>query len=137
MIEDLLDISRVSRGKFHLKFETVGVSTIVDEALLKVWHFVEQREHELKVQRTDEDLFVWGDPLRLQQVLSNLLLNAAIQRRVVGASCCKCWPRKNALCFAFAITATGCRRNCLVGCSTCTPRWSGRLKVPAAARAWG
>ena len=77
MIEDLLDISRVSRGKFHLQFETVSVSTIVDEALVKVWHFIEQREHELKVQRTEEDLFVWGDPLRLQQVLSNLLLNAA------------------------------------------------------------
>jgi signal transduction histidine kinase len=77
MIEDLLDISRVSRGNFRLQFESVSLSSVIDEALVKVWHSVEQREHELRVQRSDENLVVWGDALRLQQVLANLLRNAA------------------------------------------------------------
>jgi signal transduction histidine kinase len=77
MIEDLLDISRVSRGKFRLQFEAVSVKSIVDEALVKVWHYIEQRGHELRVDRSEDEMHVWGDPLRLQQVLSNLLRNAA------------------------------------------------------------
>ncbi len=77
MIDDLVDISRVSRGKFRLEFEPIGVETIVDEALPKVRRLIEERDHELIVERPAENLILWGDPLRLQQVLTNLLRNAA------------------------------------------------------------
>jgi signal transduction histidine kinase len=77
MIDDLLDISRVTRGKFRMQFERVDAMTEVDGALQKVQHLIESREHELTVQRCQEALPVWADPLRLEQVLTNLLTNAA------------------------------------------------------------
>jgi signal transduction histidine kinase len=77
MIDDLLDISRVSRGKFRLELEPVGVAGIVDEALEEVRHIIEDRDHELVINRADDELILWGDPLRLQQIVSNLLRNAA------------------------------------------------------------
>jgi signal transduction histidine kinase len=77
MIDDLLDISRVSRGKFRLEFEPIGVASIVDEVLEEVEHIIDDRDHELTVTRADDELIVWGDPLRLEQIVSNLLRNAA------------------------------------------------------------
>jgi signal transduction histidine kinase len=77
MIDDLLDISRVSRGKFRLEFEPIAVATIVDDAVHEVRRIIDDRDHELVVERADNDLILWGDPLRLQQIVSNLLRNAA------------------------------------------------------------
>ena len=77
MIDDLLDISRVSRGKFRLEFEPIGVVSIIDQALAEVRHAIDERDQELIVERPVENSILWGDPLRLQQVLTNLLRNAA------------------------------------------------------------
>src|SRR5205823_6136740 len=77
MIEDLLDISQVSRGKFRLKFEVVDFSTLVDDAVEKAQSFIAARGHELLVERPASELTLWGDPVRLQQVITNLLTNAA------------------------------------------------------------
>jgi len=77
MIDDLLDISRVARGKFRLEFQVVDASDVVTAALEKVRHHIESRGHELTVERTAEKLPVCCDPLRLEQVLTNLLTNAA------------------------------------------------------------
>lgn len=77
MIDDLVDISRVSRGKFRLEFEPVAVSGVVDESLEKVQHYIEERDLEFTVERADTDQILWCDPLRLQQVITNLLRNAA------------------------------------------------------------
>ena len=77
MIDDLVDISQVSRGKFRLEFEPIAVASIVDEAIDEVQRVIDERDHELVIDRADSDLILWGDPLRLQQVLSNLLRYAA------------------------------------------------------------
>jgi len=77
LISDLMDISRVSRGNFRLELEPIDVASVVEEALTKVRRQIEERDHELKVEQPSETLIVWGDPLRLQQVLANLLQNAA------------------------------------------------------------
>jgi signal transduction histidine kinase len=77
MIDDLVDISRVSRGKFRLEFEPINVGELVDEALKSGKRYIDQRDHELIVERTTDELILWGDPLRLQQVITNLLRNAA------------------------------------------------------------
>jgi signal transduction histidine kinase len=77
MIEDLLDISQVSRGKFRLRFEAVDVSTLVEDALEKAEGFIAGRGHELSIERPTGELTLWGDPVRLQQVITNLLTNAA------------------------------------------------------------
>jgi signal transduction histidine kinase len=77
MIDDLLDISQVSRGKFRIKFQAVDVSTLVADAVEKSQAVVARRGHELTVEPPTEELTVWGDPVRLQQVITNLLTNAA------------------------------------------------------------
>jgi len=77
MIDDLLDISQVSKGKFRLRCEPVEVSTLVDDAIDKSRSLVEGRGHELTVERPSDGLAIWGDPVRLQQVITNLLTNAA------------------------------------------------------------
>jgi signal transduction histidine kinase len=77
MIDDLLDISQVSRGKFRIKFEAVEVSTLVADAIEKSQVFVARRGHELTIEGPAEELTIWGDPARLQQVIANLLTNAA------------------------------------------------------------
>ncbi len=77
MIDDLMDISQVSRGKFRLRFELVDVSGLIEDSLEKAESFVANRGHELSVERPATPLVLWGDPLRLQQVITNLLSNAA------------------------------------------------------------
>jgi signal transduction histidine kinase len=77
MIDDLLDISQVSRGKFRIKFEVVDVSTLINEALEKSEPVIAARGHELSVERPAGELTLRGDPGRLQQVITNLLTNAA------------------------------------------------------------
>lgn len=77
MIDDLLDISRVSRGKFRLGFELVDASEIIDGAVEKTKHLIESRGHQLEVSRESPDMPIWADPLRLEQVLTNLIANAA------------------------------------------------------------
>lgn len=77
MIDDLVDIARVSRGKFRMEFEPVGVAGIVDDALDVAQRFIKERDHELIVSRAPEDMILWCDPLRIKQVITNLLRNAA------------------------------------------------------------
>jgi signal transduction histidine kinase len=77
MIDDLVDIAQVSRGKFRLDFEPIAIANVVDEAIEEGRRAVEERDHVLVVERTDDDMILWGDPLRLQQILSNLLRHAA------------------------------------------------------------
>src|SRR4051812_19034929 len=77
MIEDLLDISKVSRGKFRIESQVVDVTTLVNAALKEVDQFIIAREHELIVDGPPEGLKLWGDPVRLEQVITNLLTNAA------------------------------------------------------------
>jgi signal transduction histidine kinase len=77
MIDDLVDIARVSRGKFRLEFEPVGVAGIVDDALAVVQRQIKDKDHELVIIRPAEDMILWCDSLRVQQVITNLLRNAA------------------------------------------------------------
>jgi len=77
MIDDLLDISNVARGKFRMRFEAVRVSSLMDASLEKAASLVASRDHVLTVKRPDSEMSLWGDPVRLQQVITNLLANAA------------------------------------------------------------
>ena len=76
LVDDLLDVSRVTRGKIELKREQVALDQVLGKAVEMASLLVEQRRHRLEVEI--EDGLVWeGDPVRLAQVVSNLLTNAA------------------------------------------------------------
>ena len=77
LIDDLLDVSRITRGKISLRKEVLNLSPIVSSAVEVVRPLMEERKHELVVSVTNGALRLEGDSLRLEQILVNLLTNAA------------------------------------------------------------
>jgi PAS domain S-box-containing protein len=77
MIDDLLDVSRVTRGRIQLRKQRLNVVTLVNSAVETVRPLVEERKHRLTVSLETAPMLVEGDPTRLEQILVNLLNNAA------------------------------------------------------------
>jgi PAS domain S-box-containing protein len=77
LVDDLLDVSRVTRGLVTLARAPVAARTIVDEAIEQVRPLFEARRQRLSVQVVNPDATVLGDKARLVQVLANLLNNAS------------------------------------------------------------
>lgn len=77
LVDDLLDVSRIARGKVELKAGVVEMSEIVAKAIEMSSPLLEQRNHTLAVQVPRRGLLVDADITRLSQVVSNLLTNAA------------------------------------------------------------
>jgi PAS domain S-box-containing protein len=76
LVDDLLDISRITRGKIDLKREQVDLPAVLMKAVEQVNLLLEQRSHRLHVD-VEPGLRCEGDPTRLAQVVANLLTNAA------------------------------------------------------------
>ncbi len=76
LVDDLLDVSRITRGKVELKRERVELGEVLGKAIEMAGPLIEQRGHELDV-HVPGAWRVWGDPFRLSQVFANLLTNAA------------------------------------------------------------
>jgi signal transduction histidine kinase len=77
LVDDLLDISRITRGRIQLRTEPVDVAAVVERAVETVRPLVDARRHRLTISLPPEPLGVQGDPVRLAQILGNLLNNAA------------------------------------------------------------
>jgi hypothetical protein len=77
MVDDLIDLSRVSRGRLDLQKEPVQIKTVVTQALEMTRAQIDRHDHQLSVLIANEPMWIEGDPGRLAQLLSNLLDNAA------------------------------------------------------------
>ena len=77
LLDDLLDISRITRGKVTLQKEILDLSTVVNRAVETSRPLIEARQHQLLVSLPEEPVRLEADPLRLEQILVNLLNNAA------------------------------------------------------------
>jgi PAS domain S-box-containing protein len=77
LLDDLLDIARITQGKLLLKTEPVKLTSIVDAAVEAARPLLDDKKHRLTVTLPADALILNVDPLRLSQVLSNLLTNAA------------------------------------------------------------
>jgi PAS domain S-box-containing protein len=77
LVDDLLDISRISRGAIELQRAPLSVNAPIQTAVEQTRYLVELRRHRLLVQQSDQPLHVDGDFERLTQVFANLLGNAA------------------------------------------------------------
>ena len=77
LVDDLLDVSRITQGKIELRREDLPISAIVSSAVEACRSLLEASGHELTITVPEDGLFVRGDPARLAQVLANLLNNAA------------------------------------------------------------
>ncbi|HEX3529427.1 MAG TPA: response regulator, partial [Thermoanaerobaculia bacterium] len=91
LIDDLLDISRIARGKVELKRELVEMSEIVAKALEMVSALIEQRQHHLVIDVPAHGLAVEADAVRMAQVVANLLNNAAKYTEVRGTIWVSAW----------------------------------------------
>src|SRR3989442_7978365 len=77
LLDDLLDVSRVTRGKITLAPARLDVREVVRHAVETTRPLMEQRAHQLHVHLAPEPLWVEGDGTRLTQVVGNILTNAA------------------------------------------------------------
>lgn len=77
LVDDLLDISRITKGKLRLKTEVIDLRAAMNRAADSVRPLLDARRHEFSLLLPTEPLWVTGDPARLEQVAVNLLTNAA------------------------------------------------------------
>ena len=77
LIDDLLDVSRITRGKIELRKERIDASSIINNAVDAVRRLIDVKKQELAVAFTPDTLWCDVDPTRLEQVLINLLTNAS------------------------------------------------------------
>lgn len=76
LVNDLLDLSRVAAGKITLKRQIVDVREVASQALKVVQPLAHQQQIELRVSEPDERLLIDADPVRIDQILTNVLTNA-------------------------------------------------------------
>lgn len=84
LVNDLMDVSRVSQGKVELRKVPTELNELVAQALEMTGAAIRAREHEVELRPCPEPVWVDADPTRLKQVLSNLLHNAARYSRPQG-----------------------------------------------------
>jgi PAS domain S-box-containing protein len=77
MVDDLLDVARVTRGTIELRKETIDLAQVVQHALAAARPVLDARQHGLTVTIAPGALYMHGDATRLEQVITNLLTNAA------------------------------------------------------------
>ena len=77
LLDDLLDVSRITRGHLELKVESVDLGSLIASAVETANPLIEAKEHTFKTELPAEPLTVEVDPLRVSQALANLLTNAA------------------------------------------------------------
>jgi PAS domain S-box-containing protein len=85
LVDDLLELSRISRGQIELKRERIGLATVIKHAIETTKPFIESGEHRLDVSLPDDPVMVDGDIDRLTQIFANLLNNAAKYTNKGGA----------------------------------------------------
>ena len=84
LLDDLLDVSRITRGSFLLKKSYVVLKELLDAAAEAAQPAIDAKRHTLRIDCPPGDLTLEVDPVRLTQVLSNLLTNAAKYTRPGG-----------------------------------------------------
>jgi signal transduction histidine kinase len=77
LVDDLLDVSRITRGKINVAREPLELGTLVSQAIETVQPLLTEKEHRLEIDVPDDAVSLEGDLTRLTQVVGNILANAA------------------------------------------------------------
>ena len=107
LIDDLLDVSRITRGKLELRRERVELAAIVNNAVDTSRPLIEAAGHELNVSLPDEPIVLDADPVRLAQVVANLLSNASKYMDRGGRICLTAQRRELELAISVRDTGIG------------------------------
>lgn len=84
LVDDLLEVSRITTGRIHLNKERLALNLIVQHAIETVRPLIGQRQHTLELSLSAEPVWVYADAARMEQVVVNLLNNAAKYTDVGG-----------------------------------------------------
>jgi PAS domain S-box-containing protein len=87
LLDDLLDVSRITRGKLEVRKSPVLLASLVDGAVETTRPSIEARDHTLQLLLPSEPIELDADPVRMSQVIANLLMNAAKYTDVGGKIC--------------------------------------------------
>ncbi|MES2189025.1 MAG: PAS domain-containing protein [Pseudomonadota bacterium] len=107
LVDDLLEVSRISRGVLSLRSEQVELAAMVKTAVETSNPLIQSAGHRLVLDIPPEPLWVQGDPVRLAQVLSNLLNNAASYTDAGGSITVKVGRKGNNVCVGVKDTGIG------------------------------
>ena len=77
LLDDLLDVSRITRGSFLLKKEYANLQVLMDDAVEASRGALDAKRHTLRVDPPESPIMLEVDPVRITQVITNLLTNAA------------------------------------------------------------
>jgi signal transduction histidine kinase len=77
LVDDLLDVSRITRGKINLTRQVVELEALISRAVETVHPLLDEHGHQLTLELPEPNVKVFGDPTRLTQVIANVLGNAA------------------------------------------------------------
>lgn len=91
LVDDLLDVSRITRGKIELKRKVVELSEVVGKAIELASPLFEQRQHRLTLDVPSRGLLVDADNVRLSQAVANVLTNAAKYTEPRGTIALRAW----------------------------------------------
>lgn len=105
LVDDLLEVSRISRGVFSLRKERVDVSIVVRNAVETSEPLIAAAGHSLTVDLPRDPLWLNGDPTRLTQVLANLLNNASAYTDKAGRIVLRAWREGHSV--AISVTDNG------------------------------
>lgn len=84
LVDDLMDVSRITRGKISLQKERVRLAEVLQAAVEATRDLMREKEHSFTLDLSEEEFWLYADPVRLTQVFLNLLSNAAHYTRKGG-----------------------------------------------------
>src|SRR6185436_12670605 len=85
LVDDLLDVSRIAQGKIELRPERTSLGAVLERAIEAARPLIDHRKHELTLDVPGHPTELFVDPVRLAQVITNLLTNAAKYMEDEGA----------------------------------------------------
>ncbi len=115
LLDDLLDVARITQGKLELRRTLAPLESIVDTAIEATRPLFEAKRHELAVSLPERSPMLHADALRMSQVLSNLLANAAKYTDAGGCVALRAWSEGDALLLSVQDSGIGLPADALPG----------------------
>jgi PAS domain S-box-containing protein len=120
LLDDLLDVSRITRGTLSLRRQHLNMREVIESGIETARPLIDARRHRLHVELPSTDVQLFADPLRLAQVLANLLTNRPSTRNRAVTFTSRSRPSHMKPPSACAIRVWGSRRRCCRTCSRCS-----------------
>lgn len=107
LLDDLLDVTRISQNSFALEKELITLNHVIGQAVLSIQQIIKKDSHTLKVSMPEEPVSIYADPVRINQIIGNLLHNAVKYTPPGGHISLTCSVTENNLTFTIKDNGIG------------------------------